>query len=334
MDYTLKKASRLIECLLIVILILFSVGCVPDEAIYAWFPDGRVEQISPSHGFFYQSCIHPEGNYAICSGNLKGAPRIWKINMVAKEWSALTPEDAASIHGVFSWDGKKIAFASDMGRGRQTPSFDVAEIAVTGTPPPTAKLNIFIMDADGSNIRQLTSGRYQDLRPTFSPDGKSIAFVSGYYNGKKRHSDSPSSTLWIVPTDGNGEPEVIPMDEPAYRPWFSADGKRLYFFMNNSLAFRHQICSVPVEGGEIMPLPADNRGWSHGPFVDPGGAKLLMHSNRDVKWNIYEVSLPDGELALLQPPGFDFINVAHATRAVNGVITFDSFADVLKWIDH
>ncbi|MBT8342296.1 MAG: hypothetical protein HKP58_09205 [Desulfatitalea sp.] len=295
-------------------------------AIYAWFPEGNVEQISPPGGVFYQACIHPAGTHVICSGNLEGAPLIWEMNLSTKERVVLSPENAASIHGVYSWDGTKIVFSSDLNSGNPIPSFDVNDLSTTGMPPSDAIVNIFVMDADGSNIKQLTFGPYQDQRPTFSPDGQYIVFVRGY-DVIKDPLGLHSSTLWIVPTDGSRAPEVIPMDKGAYRPWFSADGERLYFFFSESL-FRHQICSVPVEGGDITPLAADDRGLSHGPFVDADGDTLLMHSTRDGKWNIYEVPLAGGEPVVLQPEGFDDHTVAHATRAVNGVIAFDSDGDL------
>ncbi|MBT8341689.1 MAG: hypothetical protein HKP58_09565 [Desulfatitalea sp.] len=408
-------------------------------AIYAWFPKGNIEQISPTGGVFYQACIHPAGTHVICSGNMEGAPLIWEMNLSTKEQVVLSPENAASIHGVYSWDGTKIAFSSDLNSGNPIPSFDVDDLSRMGMPPSDAIVNIFVMDADGSNIKQLTFGPYQDQRPTFSPDGRYIVFVRGYDDTKSPSGSQSSSTLWIVPTDGSLAAEVIPMDERAYRPWFSADGQSLYFFIKKSL-FRHQICSIPVEGGDITPLAvddgsqapevilmderayrpwfsadgerlffffkkslfrrricsipvevggitllatyggsrapevipiherayrrrfsadgerlyffikkslfrrricsmpvesiaitplaADDKGLSHGPFVGAGGNSLLMHSNRDGKWNIYEVPLSGGEPVLLKPKGFDDHPVAHATRAVNGVVTFDSDGDI------
>ncbi len=187
------------------------------------------------------------------------------------------------------------------------------------------------MDADGSNIRQLTTGDYQDQRPTFSPDGQYIVFASEM---RQPIDDSPSS-LWIVPTDGSEDPVVIPMNVNGYRPWFSADGETLYLLTQDTLLGRHQIASVPVGGGEITRFAVDDRGWSHGPFVDPSGDYLLMHSTRDdkykiINYKIYEIPLVDGEpgeVKLLQPPGFENASVSHATQAKNGVLTFDIAGD-------
>lgn len=47
-------------------------------SIFAWFPDGKIERISPMDGIYYQSCVHPQGNSAIFFGGASGFPRIWK----------------------------------------------------------------------------------------------------------------------------------------------------------------------------------------------------------------------------------------------------------------
>jgi Tol biopolymer transport system component len=82
------------------------------------------------------------------------------------------------------------------------------------------------------------------------------------------------------------------------------------------------MCKIPADGGDFVPLANDDRGLSHGPFVDPNGEVLLMHSNRSGTWQIYELPLDGaGPPRLLQPPGF--VKATHPTRAKNGVITFD-----------
>ena len=59
----------------------------------------------------------------------------------------------------WSHDGKRIAFASDR-KG------DLANI------------DIYVMDADGGNLRRLTENRIYDWFPSWSPDGERIVFVS------------------------------------------------------------------------------------------------------------------------------------------------------------
>lgn len=295
------------------------------SSVFVWHPNGDVIQASPKGpGMFYQACIHPQGEAVIFSGNTSGGPRIWKRNLSTNTLTALTRPNTASLHGVYSWDGRSIAFTSDMSAERSSPTFVVENLSAQGQPPAGAIVNIHIMDSDGGNIRQLTSGKHADQRPTFSPDGKTIIFVRLVGIDGKTYP-----TLWSIPSDGSGQAAPIEFSGSrwAYRPWYSQDETRIYFFTIDQDG-RHRIASISAEGGVAEFLAADDEGRSHGPFADPDGSSLLMHSTRGPgdQHKIWEVPLAGGVPRQLGPPGFDSSsNVMHATRSINGIIAFDSF---------
>lgn len=277
--------------------------------VFAWFSNGQIKKISTGDGIYYQPCIHPEGTHVVYSGNSSGVPRIWKGELITGKISPISPENSGARHPVFSWDGKRIVFASDRASG-QNPE-QVKDIGPDGAPPQGLTLNLFIMDTDGKNITQLTSGSYQDQRPCFSPDGRYVVFVST--------RSGPYPDLWVTPSDGSTEPKKLLNQGWGYRPWYSIDGKLIYFFTD--INKRHQICQIPSEGGNHIPLINDDLGHSHGPFSDPSGECLLMHSTRGGNWGIWELPLDGKPPRSLKPPGFQY--ASHPTRAKNGNITFD-----------
>ncbi len=279
--------------------------------VYAWFPEGKVEQISAGDGIYIHPCVHPEGGNVIFYGAVSGPPRIWKADLITGEMKPLTQPDCASDNAAYSWDGRKIVFCSDRASGRKPANIeDVAKFP----PPEDGIINIFTMDANGEDVRQITFGPYQDQRPCFSPDGKTIAFVSN------RSGSKGEFRLWTLFVEGNKKPKLLNRDVLAYRPWWSKDGKLIYFFAD--VNGRQQICKIPAEGGNFVPFANDDKGNSRGPFADPGGDVLLMHSTRDGIWKIWELPLDEKTAPrLLQPPGFP--KATHPTRAKNGIITFD-----------
>ena len=277
--------------------------------VYVWFPDGRIQKVSPGDGIYYQPCIHPEGTHVVFSGNSSGAPRVWKVDFKTYKLLPLTALKSGARHPVFSWDGKRIIFSSD--RSSDKDAECVEDMDDNGLPPSDHILNLFIMDSDGKNVKQITTGSFQDQRPCISPDNRNVAFVSN------RGNFFPS--LWVVPTDGSSKPRPLLKKGGGYRPWYSVDGKSIFFF--TIIGKRHQICRIPANGGELIPLANDDIGRSHGPFADPNGECLLMHSTRGGKYGIWELPLNGDPPHALHPPGIE--SATHPTRSKNGIITFD-----------
>ncbi len=82
--------------------------------------------------------------------------------------------------------------------------------------------NIFIQSVDGKSLRQITSANKKDLHPVWSPDGKSIAFVS---------NRDGSYQLYVMPLDG-GEPRRVSKISTDVSPGefhWSPDGKYIVF---------------------------------------------------------------------------------------------------------
>jgi Tol biopolymer transport system component len=278
--------------------------------VYVFYPNGELKKLSPSDsGIYYQPHINPQGNKVVFYGSENGPPRIWMANIETGRAAALTPETSGARHPVFSWDGSMIAFASDRSYHQNPERIEL--MRGNGLPPEELVLHLFIMDTNGKNVRQITFGPYQDQRPAFSPDGKTLAFVSN--RGSARG-------LWTVQIDGNHEPRPLQMDGWGYRPWYSPDGQWIYFF--TSIKNRHQICKISINGGQIFSLPNDDSGTSHGPFVDYDNATMLLHSNRNGKFGIWELPLDGTEPRQVMLPDLEEM-VAHATRSKNGIIAFD-----------
>jgi hypothetical protein len=104
--------------------------------------------------------------------------------------------------------------------------------------------------------------------------------------------------------------------------WYP-DGQWIFFYTDVNR--RHRICKIPAKGGEAIPLPNDNFRLSHGPFADPNGKVLLVHAIKFGNFHgIWEIPLNDDPPRRLKPPGFEKIHHGHATRAKNGIITFDA----------
>jgi tol-pal system beta propeller repeat protein TolB len=189
----------------------------------AWSPDGQ--------RLVFQSTRHKQDTW-----------NIWVVDSDGNNIEQLTDDPAAAMAPVWSPDGNSIAFHSyrdgnlyvmqtdGTHQGRLTDhlandtdpdwSPDGTQIAFQSSrdTPDGCGMNVWVMDADGSNLRNLT-GHTDCTRsgaPAWSPDGQQIVF-QGYRRGNER-------SLYVIDADGTDEQLVIasrergPVGFPDWQP--------------------------------------------------------------------------------------------------------------------
>ncbi|HEX7312217.1 MAG TPA: FG-GAP-like repeat-containing protein [Gaiellaceae bacterium] len=125
----------------------------------------------------------------------------------------------------------------------------------------TGNLEVDSIRADGSRLGQLTRNRVQDTDPSFSPDGRHIAFIRASGRGPE---------LWVMNADGNRQ-RKLGLTEEGGVAW-SPDSRRIAFqgaFVYSKDAF--PIVSVGLDGRRRVVVP---RGRNHAPTWAPDGKRL------------------------------------------------------------
>jgi Tol biopolymer transport system component len=84
-----------------------------------------------------------------------------------------------------------------------------------------------MMNADGSNQRQVTNLGGANFAPFFHPDQRRILFASNHKNPRSRNFD-----LYLVHLDGSGLEQVTTDDDFDAFPMFSPDGRKLVWASN------------------------------------------------------------------------------------------------------
>lgn len=286
--------------------------------------EDTLTEISPGmgEGLFVTPSISPAGDEAVFHGAVTGYSRIWRYTQEDDTTVALTDDDYVAIEPSYSWDGTRIAFAADKGIDQKREDMfkisnsllKMGQMYLGGNPKV---MNIYIMNSDGSDMRQITTWDAVDMRPTFSPDGQYILFMSTHKSGtlKKLY-------LYTVSVTGDEEPQLIPNSEGANRPWYSVDGEWIYYW--KEIDKRGTLCRMSSDGSEWHPLADDTGGeGSHGPFIDPNGEWLWFHSIPDKYNQIFKMPIDGGDAISVTPPGFEEEHVGHVTASSNGNYTFD-----------
>jgi TolB protein len=158
----------------------------------------------------------------------------------------------------------------------ESPFFDsrIAYIAETG--PKTFRMKrLAIMDSDGSNHRFITTGQAMAMTPRFSPDYKSILYLS-YLNG--------SPKLYVYDVERNTQRLVTETGNPTFAPRWSPDGKWILYSM--AIAGNTNIYRIAATGGRSQQL-TDTPGINVGGSYSPDGKKIVFESDRGGSQQIY-----------------------------------------------
>ena len=145
--------------------------------------------------------------------------------------------------------------------------------------------NIYMMDADGSNVvGPLSNPSFDNGDPAFSPDGTKIAFSSFEFAGKPC-----CQSIAVMNADGSDRHLIVngttTLSGVNQEPSWSPDGTQIAFIVHLNGA--NQIAKVNAGGRGFMPLTSFVSGEQLHPVWSPDGSKIAYESNRSGPFNIY-----------------------------------------------
>ncbi len=239
----------------------------------------------------------------------------------------------------WSPDGKSVVFVRSVGprRGREA-SESNAPLVVKNLYYrfdgfglfDARRRHLFVVNVESGKERQLTSGDWHDSQPSWSPDGKWIAFSAD--RSRRRWSQGFRSDLWLVPAKGGKARRLTRERGDAQGPEFSPDGSEVAFVghehEDRSAGRNYALYTVPLRGSTVpRPVIADfdrsiSPAPSGRPFVwTPDGTGLVFLAGDRGTVPIWRVERASGAAKKIVDGNFQAGSVALTPDAKRVVFT-------------
>jgi Tol biopolymer transport system component len=163
---------------------------------------------------YSQSAFSPDGRHLAFTAYRKGKDVLDIVDVKSQEIERRLDTPLSQMVGP-SWspDGKRIVFSG-------------AEHGFS---------NLYMIDADGRNLRQLTSGKESGLQPSWSPDGRQVAFVSD--RGQGTNLELLKFGKWkinLLDLETNAITVIPGQDGKNLNPMWAPDGKSVAFISDRT----------------------------------------------------------------------------------------------------
>jgi len=211
--------------------IAFKVDTGPTSEIYIADFDGYNDQsVTKDKTIVAAPCWTPGKLMLYYTSYKLGNPDIFQHDLTSGQRKPIANYSGLNTSAAVSPDGHHVAMI----------------LSKSGSP------DVYVCDADGSNLKRLTSTREDESSPCWSPDSKWICFATKLKERRALCKVSASGgEIQRIPTVG-----VLNPTEPEWSP----DGNWIVFTaMMGSFA----ICTVPAQGGQVTELvPGEDASWA------------------------------------------------------------------------
>ena len=200
----------------------------PYYDIYIANNDGsELTKLTDEYGYDAEATLSEDGSKIVFTSKRSGDLDIWTMNSDGSGLLQLTDEIGYDGGPFFNKDASKIVFRAYHPTD-STEKANYINLLETDLIRP-GKLEIYVMDSDGSNKTQVTDNGAANFGPYFHPDGNRIIFSSNLADPKGRNFD-----LWMVNSDGSGLEQITYNSTFDGFPMFSKDGNKLVFASNRN----------------------------------------------------------------------------------------------------
>ena len=182
----------------------------------------------------------------------------------------LTNSDGYDAEGSYSSDGSKILFASN--REAYSRTLTQAEQKLFDDDS-SYFMDLFVMNADGSNVKQLTNSPGYDGGPFFSPDNSEVVW-------RRFNPDGNSAEIWTMDIDGGNQRQLTSDAMVAWGPYYHPSGDYIIYSSNVLGHANFELFLIDAEGTNTPVRVTNTDGTDILPVFSPDGSRLAWSTTR------------------------------------------------------
>jgi len=186
-----------------------------------------VKQLTSEPGYDAEATVSPKGDKIVFTSTRNGDIDLYTMNLDGSDVKQITFELGYDGGAFFSPDGTKIIFRASRPK-TEGEIKEYEDLLAQGLVQPT-QMELFVCDADGSNLRQITHLGNANWCPFFLPDGKRVLFSSNFESER-----GFPFNLYMIGLDGKHLERITHGETFDAFPVFSNDGKKLIFSSNRN----------------------------------------------------------------------------------------------------
>lgn len=195
---------------------------------------------------------------------------IYQANADGSNIINLTNSDGYDAEGSYSSDGSKILFASN--REAYSRTLTQAEQKLFDDDS-SYFMDLFVMDADGSNVKQLTNSPGYDGGPFFSPDNSEVVW-------RRFNPDGNSAEIWTMDIDGGNQRQLTSDAMVAWGPYYHPSGDYIIYSSNVLGHANFELFLIDAEGTNTPVRVTNTDGTDILPVFSPDGSRLAWSTTR------------------------------------------------------
>lgn len=186
-----------------------------------------VAQLTDEPGYDAEPTVSPKGDRIVFTSLRSGDLELYTMKLDGSDVRQITDELGYDGGAFFSPDGEQLIFRSSRPKSEEEVS-EYKALLKQGLVTPT-EMELYICNADGSELRQLTDLGSANWAPFFHPSGEKVLFSSNHASEK-----GYPFNLYMIHVDGTGLEQVTYDAVFDAFPMFSHSGNHLLFSSNRN----------------------------------------------------------------------------------------------------